>query len=83
MSGTLLMYAEAGEGRARRFRIQGLQDGIAWAPRNWVQVTADTGVGDPRGATAGKGEGFLEVMTRTLGEFIVELAQTDLDELYE
>ena len=37
--------ADAGDGAAKRFRIQGLRDGWAWAPRRWTQVTTDTGVG--------------------------------------
>ena len=45
----------SGEGSARRFRVRGLREGWAWAPRQWTQVTDDTGVGNPAAATAAKG----------------------------
>src|SRR3989442_11035899 len=47
--------SDAGPGRARRFKIVGLREGLAWAPRRWRQVTDDTGVGNPAAATAEKG----------------------------
>src|SRR5437764_5394834 len=31
--------SEAGPGRARRFKVTGLREGWAWAPRQWRQVT--------------------------------------------
>jgi creatinine amidohydrolase len=79
----VLPLSEAGEGRARVFRMKAIQDGTAWAPRNWIQVTKDTGVGDPKAATAQKGEAFFQALTHRLGEFLVELADADLDDLYE
>jgi creatinine amidohydrolase len=75
--------ATAGPGAARRFRISALRDGTAWAPRRWIEVTDDTGVGDPAGATAEKGERFVRAVVDRLGEFLVELAAADPDALYE
>jgi len=79
----VLPLSEAGEGRSRVFRLEGLRDGVAWAPRNWIQVTSDTGVGDPKLATAQKGADFFEALTHRIGDFLVELASADLDDLYE
>jgi creatinine amidohydrolase len=73
---------EAGPGDARSFRMRGLREGWAWAPRRWTAVTDDTGVGDPRAATAAKGERFLAAATMRIGEFLVELAAADPDDLY-
>ncbi|HEV8150743.1 MAG TPA: creatininase family protein [Gemmatimonadales bacterium] len=78
----VLPLGEAGPGKARRFRLQGLQDGTAWAPRRWTQVTADTGVGDPGQASAEKGARFLDAVTARLAEFLIELAAADPDKLY-
>jgi creatinine amidohydrolase len=75
--------ADAGPGKARRFKVKGLREGWAWAPRQWTQVTADTGVGDPRCATASKGERFFQAVTARIGEFLAELAAADPDNLYE
>jgi len=74
---------EAGPGNARTFRMRALREGVAWAPRDWAEVTGDTGVGDPAAATAEKGRRFVEVVARTLADFLTELASADLDDLYE
>ena len=75
--------AEAGPGAARQFRIAALREGWAWAQREWSQVTADTGVGDPAAATAEKGAAFLEEATSNIARFLVELAAADPQDLYE
>jgi len=74
---------EAGPGRARRFRVRGLREGWVWAPREWTRVTDDTGVGDPRDATALKGQRFFSAVTERIAGFLVELANTDPRDLYE
>ncbi|MCJ7630737.1 MAG: creatininase family protein, partial [Longimicrobiales bacterium] len=79
----VLPLSEAGDGHARAFKLKGLRDGLAWAPRNWILVTSDTGVGDPRPATVRKGADFFDSLTRSIGEFLIELAAADLDDLYE
>jgi creatinine amidohydrolase len=75
--------AEGGSGKARKFKIAGLRDGWAWAPRHWREVTDDTGTGNPKAATAEKGEKFLRAVTERIGGFLVELAQADLTHMYE
>lgn len=79
----VLSLAEAGDGRARTFRIEGLKNGWAWAPRNWVQVSSDTGVGDPRAAKGEKGAEFLGALASRIGQFLVDLAAADIEDLYE
>lgn len=74
---------EAGEGKARQFRIAGLRDGLAWAPRQWSEVTEDTGVGDPRAATREKGERFVHAVCEKIAAYLVDLAHADLEKLYE
>jgi creatinine amidohydrolase len=74
---------EAGDGAARRPRLRAMREGWAWAPRRWTQVTDDTGVGDPSRATAAKGQRYVEALTTTLADFLVELDLLDPDDLYE
>lgn len=81
--GLVLPLSEAGDGRAKKFRIAGLRDGWAWAPRKWSQVTADTGVGNPAAATAQKGEKFLDAVADRISGFLVDLAAADVDDLYQ
>lgn len=78
----VLSLDEAGAGTARQFRIEGLRKGTAWAPRHWNSVTDDTGVGDPRNASAEKGARYLEIVTDVIGDFLVELADANIDDLY-
>ncbi len=79
----VLPLSEAGDGRERRFRIGALRDGWAWAPRDWKQVTADTGIGNPKRATADKGRNYLESVVQQLSQYFIELAKADLGKLYE
>ncbi len=78
----VLPLDRAGPGTARVFRLAGLRDGVAWTPRNWASVTEDTGVGNPRAASDEKGAAYFDEVTRVLGDFLVELAAADPDDLY-
>ncbi|UOQ97804.1 creatininase family protein [Hymenobacter sp. 5317J-9] len=75
--------AEAGDGASKEFRVAALRQGWAWAQREWSKVSADTGVGNPAAATAEKGQAFLEAVTTNIGQFLVELAAADPQDLYE
>jgi creatinine amidohydrolase len=79
----VLPLEEAGDGHARKFRISAFGEGWAWAERKWSQVTADTGTGNPKKATAEKGRRFFEDVTRRMADFMVELAKADPADLYD
>lgn len=79
----VLPLSDAGPGAARRFRVQGLREGWAWAPRQWTKVSADTGTGNPAASTPAKGERFVEAVTRRIGGFLVELAGAEVEDMYE
>lgn len=72
----------AGDGHERRSRLTGLREGWAWAPRQWTSVSADTGVGDPRGATVEKGAKYVAAAIEKLAGYLVELAALG-EERYE
>ncbi len=74
--------SEAGTGAARSFKLKGLREKWVWAPRAWTQVTDDTGIGDPRGATAEKGAAYAGAVTEKIAGFLVELAASDAKDLY-
>jgi creatinine amidohydrolase len=75
--------SDAGDGAARRFKVAGLREGVAWTPRQWTQVTADTGVGNPAASTREKGEQYFKAVTERLGGFFADLARADLGDMYE
>lgn len=72
----------AGPGVARPLRVRGFREGWAWTPRHWPSVTDDTGVGDPRAATAAKGAAYVEAVVEQLSGFLVEFAKTPINEIY-
>jgi creatinine amidohydrolase len=75
--------SEAGPGAARKFTVAALREGWAWAPRNWRQVTDDTGVGNPAASTPEKGKRYVEAACAKIADFLVELAKADPARMYE
>ncbi|RAW03039.1 creatininase family protein [Pseudochryseolinea flava] len=73
---------EAGDGNAKRFKFKAIQEGWAWSERKWSQVTKDTGVGDPRRASAEKGARYFKAVTEKVGEFFFDVATTDPKDFY-
>ena len=74
--------SEAGDGAAKKFRITAMREGWAWAERKWLQVTQDTGVGDPRKASAAKGEAYFKAVTEKVAQFFIEVGKADRNDLY-
>lgn len=74
---------QAGPGKARRSKITAFREGWAWTPREWTEVTDDTGVGDPRAASPAKGAAYFKQVALQLSGFLVELAAADPNALYE
>lgn len=72
-----------GNGKEKKYKITAFSEGWSWAERKWSQISEDTGVGDPSKSTAEKGKAYFNTVTNKLGDFILELAETDLNDLYE
>ena len=64
---------KAGCGDSFRPKLSSLAEGIIWMPRNWSEISKDTGIGDPRKATAEKGRVISELVTSKLAEVITGL----------
>jgi creatinine amidohydrolase len=80
--GLVRPLTEAGPGAARAWKLRALREKWAWAPRRWTQVTDDTGVGNPSGATPDKGARYVQDVARRIADFLIELAAADPDDLY-
>lgn len=76
----LVRLEEAGDGHSRGFADEVLASGTVWVPRNWLRVSDDTGIGDPRTATAEKGRRFAEAVASRYAEAIKALCAEDLYE---
>lgn len=79
----VLPLEEAGEGKEHKIIIQGFREGWAWTPRRWTQVSEDTGIGNPKRASADKGRRYLEYISRKLADLICEIDKADSKNLYE
>jgi len=78
----LVRLEDADEGAVRPFRIDALEKGWAWTTRPWERLTKNSGHGDPRCATAEKGERYLRLVVERIADFLLELAKSPLDEWF-
>lgn len=78
----VLPLDEAGDGSENAPKLEGLKNKIAWAPRQWDKISDDTGVGNPKKATAEKGKKFVNAITDKIAAYFTELAHTDIDKIY-
>ena len=71
---------KADEGAARPTRLEAINKGWVGITRPWHLATTNTGLGDPRAATAEKGKRYMEALAARLGAFLADLAQAEMDE---
>ena len=73
----------AGDGSTSLSKISAIREGWAWAQRDWLKATNDTGSGNPSKSSAEKGKRLLDELSQKLASFYVELAQADITDLYQ
>jgi len=78
----LVEMERADEGATREPHFTGMKQGWAWIARPWDRLTYNSGVGNPRSATAEKGEQFVERCTSKIATLLVEMAHESLDDWY-
>lgn len=78
----VLPLEEAGDGRERKSKIKAIREGWAWSERQWSMITEDTGVGNPKAATAEKGKAFLETAAQNIADLLIELTKVDVNNRY-
>ncbi|HPM23127.1 MAG TPA: creatininase family protein [Phycisphaerae bacterium] len=72
----------AGSGHFRAFRFEALEKGWVRTSRDFSRLNDHCGVGDHSRATADKGRRYLDLTCERLTTFLVELAQTPIDETF-
>jgi creatinine amidohydrolase len=78
-----LLHPElADEGAAKPSRLDAINRGWISITRPWHLVSTNTGLGDPRAATAEKGQRLMDVLVERLGDFLIELAAAPMDETF-
>ena len=78
----LLRPELADNGAARPSRFEAINRGWISITRPWHLVSANTGLGDPKAATADKGSRLMAVLVERLGDFLIELATAPMDEMF-
>lgn len=74
----VLPLTEAGNGEATPFAIEAINNKTGWTPRNWQKTTKDTGVGNPKAATAEKGKRYAEAVSDQIAGLLIEFATKNL-----
>jgi creatinine amidohydrolase len=72
----------ADDGRAAPTRFEAINRGWVSITRPWHLVSANTGLGDPKAATADKGRRLMDALAVRLGDFLAELALEEKTERF-
>jgi creatinine amidohydrolase len=78
----LLRPELADDGAARPSRFEAINRGWISITRPWHLVSANTGLGDPKAATAEKGGRLMDVLVERLGDFLTALAAAPMDKRF-
>jgi creatinine amidohydrolase len=78
----LVRLEKAASGAVRPFRFEALRKGWVRTSRDFSRLNDHAAVGDPRASTADKGRRFLDAVCARLVDFLVELAETPIDERF-
>lgn len=73
---------QADDGRVRTARFAAMNEGWVKITRPWEKLTTNTGVGNPRKATAEKGRRCVEAVLERLTPFVVEFAKAEIDPMF-
>lgn len=76
------MHNHPGDGRVPPFRFEALQKGWVQTSRDFARLNDHCATSDPSRATADKGRRYLDLCCRRIADFLVELAQSPLDERF-
>ncbi len=78
----LVEYEKAGNGIAKPFRFEALQKGWIKTSRRFAKLNDHCATGEPSDATAEKGRKYLDLVLERISNFLVELAQTPIDDSF-
>jgi creatinine amidohydrolase len=73
----------AGMGQSNQFKIKAFNEGWVWTQRDWLQVSQDTGIGNPEQASAEKGKLYITDLVNKIAAFLIEFSKADINDMYE
>ncbi|GAA0881007.1 creatininase family protein [Algoriphagus jejuensis] len=78
----VLPLEESGAGAEKKSVIRGIREKWAWKEREWSEVSADTGIGNPKKASPEKGRRYFEDVTDKVAGLIQDICAAKPGELY-
>jgi creatinine amidohydrolase len=78
----LVELERADPGSVRPSRFEAINRGWVEITRPWHLLTTNSGAGDPRAASAAKGEALTAIVAERVGRFLTELAASPCDETF-
>ncbi|UCE07209.1 MAG: creatininase family protein [bacterium] len=78
----LVEIEKAQKALPRPFRFKALNEGWVQTSRRFIKLNEYCAVGDPSNATAEKGRAYLDLVCDRISEFLIELAETPIDERF-
>lgn len=72
----LVDMESAGDGAVKPVKIDALNKKTGWMPRDWDEVSEDTGIGNPKKSTADKGKLFAEAVVKKISKLLVDLSNS-------
>jgi len=78
----LVELQHAQKALARSFRFEALNKGWVQTSRKFARLNDFCAVGDPANASAEKGKRYLDLVCQRISEFLVELAEAEVDEVF-
>lgn len=72
----------ADDGAVNSTRFDAINNGWVSITRDWHLLTTNTGSGNPHPATAEKGQQLMSVIVERLSSFLIELAQSEVDDKF-
>lgn len=78
----LVELAHAGSGIPRPFRFEALNKGWVQTSRRFSRLNDHCAAGNPTNSSPEKGKKYLDIVIQRIGEFLVALATSPLDELF-
>jgi creatinine amidohydrolase len=76
----LVKPENAGNGKVKPFRFEALRNGWVRTSRDFAKINDHCAAGDPSKASPDKGRQYLDLVVSRLSDFLVDLAQTPVDE---
>lgn len=74
----LVKMEYASNGATKPFAVDGLNHKVAWVPRNWTEVSTNTGIGNPSKSTAEKGKAYAEAVVEKYVQLVCDLCSKEL-----